>query len=215
MSKEKDLTIQLLEAKIERITGKKVVYQESKKELIEKLKTRLEKISGKKVAFKENTATPTDEINFIKALAADPVLKAAGSAKAIPTAKKVIAKLQSSVPAADATGTPQGVPGKSPVAPGAPKQSGAMEEEVISMTAVGLGVGAMALVAFLSTTFETWRENKAQKEKIKASILGAAKKSGIQLSDAEIEAEMKKQYVAWQAREKKKKYGKMDTGLGF
>src|ERR1043166_4509677 len=104
MSKEKQLTIQLLEAKIERITGKKVVYQESKKDLIKKLTEKLEIISGKKVAFKENAAAPASaqaQISFITALANDPVISQSGGKAAIPTAKQAIAKLKatSTVPA--------------------------------------------------------------------------------------------------------------------
>jgi hypothetical protein len=61
MSREKQLTIQLLEAKIERITGKKVVYESKKKASVRELKeahTRVARIirkleEGKKLTKEE------------------------------------------------------------------------------------------------------------------------------------------------------------------
>lgn len=63
ISREKQLTIALLKEKIEKATGKKVVFEESKQDKLKHLVERLEKLSGKKVVFEsEETETAPEEL---------------------------------------------------------------------------------------------------------------------------------------------------------
>lgn len=61
ISREKQLTIALLKEKIEKATGKKVVFEESKEDKLKRLVEQLEKLTGKKVVFESEEVEKTPE----------------------------------------------------------------------------------------------------------------------------------------------------------
>lgn len=61
ISREKQLTIALLKEKIEKATGKKVVFEESKEDKLKRLVEKLEKLTGKKVVFESEEVEETQE----------------------------------------------------------------------------------------------------------------------------------------------------------
>jgi hypothetical protein len=205
LSREQQLTIALLKEKLETLTGKKVAFAPTAKQTkVKQMVEALEKLSGRKVMFEAPMAgvmssAPAQATGVAQAQPAtgapavvDPGKAAA--AKAIqamsldpilaPAVKQIAANPQVKQLAQEAT----------------------MNEEVVSLTVILLGMAALGALAGLAQLIQNAAENRALKAQILAAIQKDFAKAGVQATPEQIEAEIVKRTGVAKAKEAAKTY---------
>lgn len=207
ISREKQLTIALLKEKLQKLSGKTVVFEPTLKEAkVKKLIEAIEKITGRKVILEDApiagatptvaaTATPAANTQAAPgqvAQVSDPGKIAAAKAVQAMAVDPVLSKAVAQI-------------AQQPQVKQLAQES-TMNEEVISLAAILIGMAAIGALAGLSTLYDTVKANAAQKAQILAAISKDFAKAGVQATPDQIEAELIKRTGAAKAAQANKTY---------
>jgi len=210
ISREKELTIALLKEKIEKLSGKKVVFEKSEAAVkVDKLVEALEKLSGKKVIFEAplpgQAQTPAAVAPAAPAAAA-PVAPVAGQpAAAVDPGKSAAAKAVAAM-AVDPIMAQVAPQLKQVAATTQVKQlatESTLNEEVITLTALLIGLGAIGALSAITAAYTNSRDNAALKAKVLGAIQKDFAKAGVQATPQQIEAELAKRLPVAKAQQAK------------
>ena len=208
ISREKQLTIALLKEKLQKLSGKTVVFEPTLKEAkVKKLIEAIEKITGRKVVLEDApiagatptvaaTATPAANTQAVPgqqaAQVSDPGKIAAAKAVQAMAVDPILSKAVAQI-------------AQQPQVKQLAQES-TMNEEVISLAAILIGMAAIGALAGLSTLYDTVKANAAQKAQILAAISKDFAKAGVQATPDQIEAELIKRTGAAKAAAANKTY---------
>lgn len=207
ISREKELTIALLKEKIEKLSGKKVVFEKSEAAVkVDKLVEALEKLSGKKVIFEAplpgQAQTPA-AVAPAAPVAAAPV--AGQPAPAVDPGKSAAAKAVAAM-AVDPIMAQVAPQLKQVAATTQVKQlatESTLNEEVITLTALLIGLGAIGALSAITAAYTNSRDNAALKAKVLGAIQRDFAKAGVQATPQQIEAELAKRLPVAKAQQAK------------